>query len=77
MEQAKAFGIVLRRFRRQANLTQEQLGFEADLQRVYVSALELGQKMPSLATIFKLAKALRCSASDLVAEVEAELRNPD
>jgi len=69
-----AFGNVLRRLRLEAGLTQERLGFEADLRRTYVSILELGQQQPSLATILKLAKALDQSGQALVGLVEAEIR---
>ena len=63
----------MRTLRKAAGLTQEQLGFEADLRRTYVSILELGEQMPSLATILKVAAALGMSAQDLVGKVEAEL----
>jgi transcriptional regulator with XRE-family HTH domain len=69
-----AFGRVLRRLRLEAGLTQEKLGFEADLRRTYVSILELGQQQPSLATILKLASALEQSGQTLVGLVEAEIR---
>jgi DNA-binding helix-turn-helix protein len=39
-----AFGKVVRQLRKERKLSQEQLGFEADLQRIYVSKLELGQQ---------------------------------
>lgn len=58
-----------------AGLTQEQLGFEAGLRRTYVSVLELGQQQPSLTTIFKLASALKVTASGLIGQVEAEREN--
>ena len=58
MQPAVAFGKVLRQLRIDARLTQEQLGFEADLRRTYVSILELGQQQPSLTTVLKLAKAI-------------------
>lgn len=73
MEPAVAFGKVLRQLRQEAGLTQEELGFEADLRRTYVSILELGQQTPSLTTILKLAKALNQSGSTFVGMVEAEL----
>ena len=73
MDAAKAFGSVLRQLRQEANLTQEGLGFEADLRRTYISILELGEQQPSLTTILKLSAALKCPAHDLVALVEAEL----
>lgn len=74
MDAGVAFGKVLRRLRLEAGLTQEQVGFEADLRRTYVSILELGQQQPSLATILKLAKALNQSGQELVGLVEAEIR---
>jgi transcriptional regulator with XRE-family HTH domain len=52
---------------------QEQFGFESDLRRTYISILELGQQQPSLASVIKIAKALNCSASELVAQVELEI----
>lgn len=73
MEPAVAFGKVLRQLRQDAGLTQEQLGFEADLRRTYISSLELGEKQPSLTTILKLAAALGCSAADLIGDVELEI----
>lgn len=72
MDAGIAFGRVLRRLRENAGLTQEQLGFEAELRRTYISILELGQQQPSLTTILKLAKALHCTAASLIAEVETE-----
>lgn len=73
MEPAAAFGKVLRQLRQKAGLTQEELGFEAELRRTYVSILELGHQQPSLTTILKLAKALDRSGGDLVSLVVAEM----
>lgn len=73
MDPAVAFGKVLRKLRREAQFTQEQLGFECDLQRVYISLLELGQKQPSLTTIIKLARGLRLAPAELMVLVDAEL----
>ena len=66
MEPAEAFGFVLRELRIKNGLTQEGLGFEAGIQRTYVSILELGQQQPSLTTIFKLALALGITAGQLM-----------
>jgi transcriptional regulator with XRE-family HTH domain len=73
LEPAVAFGRVLRQLRQEAGLTQEALGFEADLRRTYVSILELGQQQPSLGTILKLAKALNQPGGILIEMVETEL----
>jgi transcriptional regulator with XRE-family HTH domain len=73
LDSAIAFGKVLRRLRKGAGLTQEQLGFETDIQRVHISLYELGQSQPTLNSILKLGKALKISARDLIGLVESEL----
>lgn len=70
---AIAFGRAIRKLRKQQSLSQEELGFEADLQRIYVSKLELGQQQPSITTIFKLAKGLGCTPTELMEKTEEEL----
>lgn len=75
MDAGIAFGRVLRRLRVEAGFTQEQFGFESELRRTYISILELGQQQPSLTSIFKIAKALNCSASELIAYVEEEIKS--
>lgn len=49
------FGKVLRRMRNQVGLTQEQLAFECDLDRTYISLLERGLRQPTLTTLYTLA----------------------
>lgn len=71
---AAAFGKVLRRLRKQRGLTQEELAFEADIQRTFVSLLELGRNKATITTLFKLAKALGQTPSHVLALVEKELR---
>jgi len=73
VEPGVAFGRVVRKRRTEAGLSQERLGFEAGLGRVFVSWIETGQKQPTFRTILKLAAALGCSGSILVAEAEALL----
>lgn len=70
MELAVAFGTVLRDLRRRAGLTQEQLGFEAGLERNFISMLERGERQPTLTSLVKLAKPLGIKASRLVHLVE-------
>ena len=70
MDVAIAFGKVIRKLRVEAGLTQEQLGFESDLRRTFISILELGQQQPTLTTIIKLAKPLNTSAAAIVESVE-------
>jgi len=63
----------LRDLRKRAGLTQEQLGFEAELERNYISMLERGERQPTLTTLVKLARPLRRKASQLVALVESSI----
>ncbi len=70
MDLAIAFGRVLRDLRKRAGLTQEQLGFEAELERNYISMLERGERQPTLTTLVKLATPLGTKASHMVAMVE-------
>ncbi|NHZ44872.1 helix-turn-helix transcriptional regulator [Massilia sp. CCM 8693] len=55
-------------------MTQEQLGLEAELQRKYISLLELGEKAPSLETVLKVATGLRVDAGKLVELVCEEIQ---
>lgn len=73
MEVGTAFGRVLRRLRKQAGLSQEQLGLDADLMRNYISILELGQQQPTIKTLFKLSVPLKRRPSEIVAMVEDEI----
>ncbi|WP_232519471.1 helix-turn-helix domain-containing protein [Pseudomonas koreensis] len=54
-------------------MTQEQLALEAEVQRNYVSLIERGINQPTIAVLFKLASALKCSPSSLILLVEEEL----
>ena len=62
----KGFGDRVRHFRRQANLSQEDLGFECGLHRTYIGSIERGETNLSLENIAVLAITLRCKISDLI-----------
>jgi len=64
-----AFGKVLRGRREAASLTQTALAEQSGLHTTFVSLLERGERQPSLATLFALAKALDVEPEDLVREV--------
>jgi len=69
-----AFGKVLRSLRLERDMTQEALGFEADLQRHYISLLERGSSSPTLKSMFRLAAALQISPVELMSLVVAEIK---
>jgi transcriptional regulator with XRE-family HTH domain len=71
----KAFATVLRRRRREAGLSQEELAFRCDLSMSYISLLETQNRQPTLTALHTIAGQLGTSASDLLAEVERLLRS--
>jgi len=58
------FGVQLKRFRRAAGLTQEELAARAGYSAVYVSMIERGQRIPHPSTVELLADALDVSPHD-------------
>ena len=60
--------------RRQCGLSQEKLAHEADMERNYISLLELGRNSASVKTIFKLASALKISVTEFMGLVESRSR---
>lgn len=58
IEVARRFGVNLRRVRRQADLSQEEVGFRSSLHRTEVGLLERGARVPRIDTLVKLTGAL-------------------
>jgi transcriptional regulator with XRE-family HTH domain len=63
---AQRFGANLVHHRKQAGLSQEQLGLQADLHRTEIGLLERGARVPRVDTLLKLAVALRVAPGDLL-----------
>lgn len=63
---SKRLGMTIKRFRERRGLTQAALADKADIHRVYLAQIEGHAKVPSLATLEKLAKALRVKVSELL-----------
>lgn len=60
------------KYRHLSQLSQEELADLAGIHRTYVSQIERGLKMPTLAILFKIASALKVKPSDLVQEIERQ-----
>jgi transcriptional regulator with XRE-family HTH domain len=69
-ELQRVFGIVVRRRREAAGMSQEAFADAAGLHRTYVSLLERGRRMPSILVARKIATALGTTMADLLGEVE-------
>lgn len=66
MEVARQFGANLRRCRKRAGLSQEDLGTRANLHRTAIGLLERGARTPRIDTLIKLAQALPAEIGDLL-----------
>jgi transcriptional regulator with XRE-family HTH domain len=62
----QAFAANLRRFRHAKGISQEDLAYEANVNRTYVSKLEKGVSYPGLEIIAKLADALGVEPAELL-----------
>lgn len=64
-------GDELRKAREEADLTQEELSFAAEIDRSYISLLENNKKFPTVDLLFRISDALKITPSSLLARVEA------
>ncbi|MEP7219399.1 MAG: helix-turn-helix transcriptional regulator [Bacteroidota bacterium] len=69
----RIFGQLLYSHRRAKGLSQEELGLRTDLARPYISRLERGLQLPTLRTLFLLAKELEIPAWELIRMVEEKV----
>jgi len=70
---AKIFGEELRKVRGRAEISQEKLALEADVDRSFLSKMERGIRQPSLTVIFKLCSALNYPPEQLILDVRSRL----
>lgn len=70
-----AFGLVLRRARKEAKLSQEDLALASGLDRTFISLLERGLRQPTLTTLFAIATSLGAEPHALVRQTEGEVRS--
>ncbi|MBJ9993766.1 helix-turn-helix transcriptional regulator [Pseudomonas sp. S33] len=70
---AQAFGAAVRALRMERGIAQESLAHLAGIERSHMGKVERGEHMPTLAIIFKIARALDCSTAVLMAETESQI----
>lgn len=73
----KDIGKRIRQIRLQRDLTQEELGERANLHYSYIGQVERGDKIPSLKTLSKIAKALNVSLDYVLEDVKTYEARPD
>ena len=66
----KIVGAVIADFRKKKQLSQEVLSGLADIGRTHLSAIERGERKPTLETLYRISCALDIKMSTIVAEIE-------
>ena len=66
-------GQVIQRFREQKKQSQELISGFAGIGRTHLSAIERGERKPTLETFFKIADALGVKASVIMEAIEEEI----
>jgi len=69
-----AFGQVVKEARQAQKLSQEELAFNAGLNRNYVADIEKGRRKPSIISIFSLARGLGLTPQVLISRTDQLLR---
>ena len=66
-------GTVIAGFRAKKGITQEVLSGLSDIGRTHLSAIERGERKPTLETLFRISCALDIPMSAIVAEIERQI----
>ncbi len=66
-------GDVIADFRRKKGISQEVLSGLADIGRTHLSAIERGERKPTLETLYRISCALDVKMSDIVKEIELKI----
>jgi len=72
MSISKHFGATVRINRKTLNMTQEELADTAGINRSHMGQIERGKKNANIETIARIAKALHCSAGQLLDYTESD-----
>ncbi len=66
-------GNVIADFRRKKGISQEVLSGLADIGRTHLSAIERGERKPTLETLYRISCALDVKMSDIIIEIEKKI----
>lgn len=62
----KLLGLRIKEIRQRKKMSQEDLSFESELHRTYISDIERGTRNVSIKNIEKIAKALKVTLKDIM-----------
>ena len=69
----KIVGEVIAYFRKKKDISQEVLSGLSDIGRTHLSAIERGERKPTLETLYRISCALETSMSEITREIEARI----
>lgn len=75
MHICKQVGLNVKRIRLERGWSQEKLGFEADLDRTYISGIERGARNPTIMVLKVIADALGVHPAALLQDIRSESRS--
>ena len=67
---SKLVGEVIAQFRKKKGISQEVISGLADIGRTHLSAIERGERKPTIETLYRIANALGVKMSDIVIGIE-------
>jgi transcriptional regulator with XRE-family HTH domain len=67
-------GSVIKKIRLQKGITQEELAWKCEVDKVFIYRIESGINQPTITTLFKLSSGLNISCSDLIKAIENEIK---
>lgn len=70
---SRIVGEVVADFRKKKGISQEVLSGLADIGRTHLSAIERGERKPTLETLYRISTAMDVRMSDIVVEIEKRL----
>lgn len=70
---AKTVGEVIAELRKKKGISQEVLSGLADIGRTHLSAIERGERKPTLETLYRISCALDIKMSDIVKQIESRI----
>lgn len=70
---SKIVGEVIAEARKRKGISQEVISGLADIGRTHLSAIERGERKPTLETLYRISCALDIKMSDIIIEIEKRL----
>ena len=67
-------GEVIAHFRKKKGLSQEVLSGLSDIGRTHLSAIERGERKPTLETLYRISCAMDISMSEITSEIERRVK---